>query len=66
MEHQTTRALVIESMREFSNIPQDQKDVIEDHLKFIDNLIQDIEVDKDFIDSIENIRKQNFTQKQLE
>ena len=54
------KTTVIESMRQFFNIPEGQKDTIEEHLKFVDNLIQDIEVDQDFIESIEIVRKQNF------
>lgn len=51
---------VIEALRDFFKIPKDKKDVLEEHLRFVDNLIADIEVDKDFIESIEAVRKSNF------
>lgn len=59
------KTTVIESMRQFFNIPENQKETIEEHLKFIDKLIGEIEVNKDFIESIEIIRKQNFTKKTM-
>ncbi len=54
------KVIVIEALRNFFKIPGDQKDVIEEHLKFVDNLINNIEIDKDFIESIEHVRKINF------
>lgn len=50
------KTVVIESLREFFKIPNDQKDQMEEHLKWIDNLINDIEIDKDFIESVEQVR----------
>ncbi|HEY8689847.1 MAG TPA: hypothetical protein VIM07_11485 [Chitinophagaceae bacterium] len=58
------KVVVIESLRNFFKIPNDQKDSMEEHLKFVDNLINDIEVDKDFIESIEHVRKMNFKEKE--
>lgn len=52
------KVVVVEALRNFFKIPKDQKDQMEEHLKWVDNLIQDIEIDKEFIESIEQVRKQ--------
>lgn len=52
------KVAVVEALRNFFKIPKDQKDQMEEHLKWVDNLIQDIEIDKEFIESIEQVRKQ--------
>lgn len=52
------KVVVVEALRNFFKIPKDQKDQMEEHLKWVDDLIQDIEIDKDFIESIEQVRKQ--------
>jgi len=52
------KVIVVEALRNFFKIPKDQKDIIEENLKWVDNLIQDIKVDKEFIESIEQVRKQ--------
>lgn len=52
------KVVVVESLRNFFKIPKDQKDQMEEHLKWVDNLIQDIEIDKEFVESIEQVRKQ--------
>lgn len=54
------KVTVVEILRNFFKIPDDQKDQMEQHLKFVDNLINDIEIDKDFIESIEHVRAINF------
>ncbi|GAB4038668.1 hypothetical protein [Spirosoma jeollabukense] len=54
------KTFVVELLRHFFRMPEDQKDSMEEHLKWVDNLINDIEVDKDFIESIEYVRKLNF------
>lgn len=51
------KVVVIEALRKFFKIPNDQIGIMEEQLKWVDNLIQDIEVDKEFVDSIENVRK---------
>jgi len=53
------KVIVIESLRSFFKIPESQKEEIEKVMKFVDNLINDIEVNKDFVESVEYIRKQN-------
>lgn len=53
------KTVVVESLRNFFKIPKDQKDLMEEHLKWVDNLISNIEVDKDFLESIEQVRKLN-------
>lgn len=55
------KVVVVEALKNFFKIPKDQTDVMEEHLKWVDNLLQDIEVDKDFIESIEQVRKQVLT-----
>lgn len=52
------KVVVVEAIRNFFKIPKDQKDIIEENLNWVDNLIQDIEVNKDFIESIEQVRNQ--------
>lgn len=52
------KVVVVEALRNFFKIPKDQKDQMEEHLNWVDNLIQDIEIDKEFIESIEQVRKQ--------
>lgn len=52
------KVVVVEALRNFFKIPKDQKDQMEEHLKWVDNLIQDIEIDKEFIESIGQVRKQ--------
>lgn len=54
------RIYAVESMRNFFMIPEDKKEKLEEHLKFVDNLINDIEIDKEFIDTIEIIKEANF------
>lgn len=51
------KVLVVEALRNFFKIPKDQKDQMEEHLKWVDNLIQDIGIDNEFIESIEKVRK---------
>ncbi|WP_435522659.1 hypothetical protein [Chryseobacterium indoltheticum] len=54
------RIYAVESMRNFFMIPEDKKEKLEQHLKFVDNLINDIEIDQEFIDTIEIIKEANF------
>ena len=54
---------VIESLREFFKAPENEQGVLEEQLKFVDNLIQDIEIDKDFVESIEEARNMNKHEK---
>lgn len=53
------KTVVIESLREFFKAPENEKEILEDQLKFVDKLIQDIEIDKDFAESIEEARSMN-------
>ena len=53
------KTAVIESLREFFKAPENGQGILEDQLKFVDNLIQDIEIDKDFAESIEEARNMN-------
>ncbi|MGE4345997.1 MAG: hypothetical protein AB7D46_01145 [Flavobacteriaceae bacterium] len=59
-EQELKKTVVIESLRSFFKIPKHQKDLMEEHLKWVDNLINDISIDKDFIESIEWARKQSL------
>lgn len=52
------KVVVIETLRSFFKIPKNQTDIMEQHLKWVDNYIQNIEVDKEFVESIEQVRKQ--------
>jgi hypothetical protein len=54
------KGVVVEALRSFFKIPENEKDQMEQYLKFVDNLINDIEFDKDFIESIEHVRAINF------
>jgi hypothetical protein len=41
-------------------IPEDKKEVLKEHLKFVDKLINDIEIDQDFVDTVKIIKETNF------
>ena len=59
-EQDLKKTVVIESLRNFFKIPKDQKDQMEEQLKWVDNLINDISIDKDFIESVETVRRQTL------
>ena len=52
------KVVVVDALRSFFKTPKDQTDLMEKHLKWVDSLIQDIEADKEFIESVELVRKQ--------
>ena len=56
-EQDFKKTAIIESLRNFFKLPKDQKSQMEEFLKWIDNLINDISIDQDFIESIEQVRK---------
>ncbi|MBB6002690.1 hypothetical protein [Arcicella rosea] len=57
-EQDFKKVVVVETLRNFFKIPEDQKDIVKKQLMWVDKLIQDIEVDNDFVESIEHVRKQ--------
>lgn len=60
------KTAVVESLREFFKVPENEQRILEEQLKFVDNLIQDIEIDQDFAESIEEARNMNKKEKQLQ
>ena len=56
-EQDFKKTAIIESLRKFFKFPEDQKNQMEDLLKWVDNLIDDISIDQEFIESVEQVRK---------
>ena len=56
-EQDLKKTAVIESLRSFFKFPENQKSQMEELLKWVDNLINDITIDEEFIESIKQVRK---------
>lgn len=53
------KTAVIESLREFFKAPEKEQGILDEQLKFVDNLIKNIEIDKGFAESVEEARNMN-------
>ena len=56
-EQDLKKTAVIESLRSFFKFPENQKNQMQELLKWVDNLINDITIDEEFIESIKQVRK---------
>ena len=56
-EKDLKKTAVIESLRSFFKFPENQKNQMQELLKWVDNLVNDITIDEEFIESIKQVRK---------